>query len=90
MQTFKITMPVKVHIIIHHLSDYFIETNETLRNSTDQVVEAAHHKVKKFFDTHPNYNHLDKSTEEYGVAILSDVKHFNSNNLGTKFKSKLT
>ena len=53
----------------------------TLRTTSDQFVEAAHHKVKHFIEAHPNYNHVDKSTEEYGQAILSCVGHFNSNNL---------
>ena len=83
MMKFSITMPVKVHIIIHHLSDYFEMTGNTLRNSTDQVVEAAHHKIKQFLDNHPNYNHLDKATEEYRMAVLAAIIHFNSNNLGT-------
>ena len=75
------TMPLKVHIIVHHLSDYFEETGKTLRTTSDQFVEAAHHKVKHFIEAHPNYNHTDKSTEEYGQAILSCVTHFNCNNL---------
>ena len=47
----------------------------------DQFVEAAHHKVNHFIEAHPNNNHVDKSTEEYGQAILAGVVHFNSNNL---------
>ena len=75
------TMPLKVHIIVHHMSDYFDEAGKTLRTTSDQFVEAAHHKVKHFIEAHPNYNHVDKSTEQYGQAILSCVTHFNSNNL---------
>ena len=75
------TMPLKVHIIVHHLSDYFDEAGKTLRTTSDQFVEAAHHKVKHFIDSHPNYNHVDKSTDEYGQAALASVTHFNSNNL---------
>ena len=75
---------MKVHMIIHHLSDYFEETGDTLLKSTDQNVEAAHHKVKTFFDNYPNYNHLTKETEEYGEAAKSAIIHFNANNLGSK------
>ena len=71
------TMPLEVNIIIHHLSDYFDEAGKTLRMISDQFVEAAHHKVKHFIESHPNYNHVDKFTEEYGEAILSCVAHFN-------------
>ena len=75
------TMPLKIHIIAHHLSDYFEEAGKTLRTTNDQFGEAAHHKVKHFIDSHPNYNHTDKSTDEYGEAVLAGVTHFNSNNI---------
>ena len=39
------------------------------------------HMLPNAIESHPNYNHVDKSTEEYGQAILSCVAHFNSNNL---------
>ena len=75
------TMPLKVHIIVDHLSDYFDEAGKTLRTTNDQFGEAAHHKVKHFIDSHPNYNHIDKTTDEYGEAALAAVTHFNSNNI---------
>ena len=43
------TMPLKVHIIIHHLSDYFDEAGKTLRMTSDQFVEAAHQKSQAFY-----------------------------------------
>ena len=49
----------------------------------NQVVEAAHHKVKTFFDLRPNYNHKEKESIEAGEATLAAVIHFNSNNLGS-------
>ena len=83
MENFQVTMPVKVHIILHHLSDYMEQTNKTLFNASDQVGEAVHHSVKKFIESHPNYNHVDKSTDEYGEDILLGIKHFNCNNIGS-------
>ena len=41
MRNFRITMSLKIHIIIHHISDYVELTNKTLRTMTDQVVEEA-------------------------------------------------
>ena len=38
---------------------------------------------KQFIECHPNYNHTDKSTEEYGEDILTGIKHFNANNIGS-------
>ena len=83
MQDHGQTMPLKVHIILDHLSDYFELESKTLRNTNDQFIEACHSKVRKFFDNHPNFNHKDKSTDIYGDAILTAITHFNSYNLGS-------
>ena len=77
------TMPLKIHIIVHHLSDFFVLTGTTLRKVSDQVIESAHHKVKTFFDLRPNYNHKEKESVESGKATLAGVIHFNANNLGS-------
>ena len=81
MTTFGIHMPVKVHIICEHLSEYFDLTGQTLRKVSDQVVESSHHKVKSFFESHPNYNHKEKESKESGEATLAGVSHFNSINI---------
>ena len=47
-QKYKIGMQLKIHIIVHHLSDYFDLTGETLLKATDQVVEAVHQRVNHF------------------------------------------
>ena len=77
------TMPLKIHLILDHLSDYFEMEGKTLRNTNDQFIESCHAKVRKFFDNHPNFKHKDKSTDKYGKAALAAVVHFNSNNLGS-------
>ena len=77
------TMPLKVHIILEHLSDYFEQEGKTLRRTNDQFIEACHSKVRKFFETHPNFQHKDKSSDTYGDAILKAIIHFNSYNLGS-------
>ena len=81
MEKHGITMPLKVHIISHHLSDYFELTGTTLRKVSDQVVEAAHHKVKSFFESSPNYNHQNKTTLASGEATLAGIVHFKSVNI---------
>ena len=87
MQDHEQTMPLKVHIIVDHLSYYFELESKTLRNTNDQIIEACHSKVRKFFDNHPNFNHKDKSTDMYGDAILTAITHFNSYNLGSVQKN---
>ena len=81
IEKFSITMPLKVHIICHHLSDFFSYTGQTLRKVNDQVAESAHHKVKMFFESRPNYNHQNKETLSSGEATLAGIIHFNSINI---------
>ena len=81
MEKFSITMPLKVHIICHHLSDFFTFTGKTLRKVNDQVVEASHHKVKMFFEARPNYNHQNKETLSSGEATLAGIIPFNLINI---------
>jgi hypothetical protein len=81
MTTFGINMPLKVHIISEHLSEYFDLYGKTLRKASDQVVESAHHKLKSFFESRPNYNHKEKESMESGEATLSGVIHFNTLNI---------
>ena len=50
MEDFGLTMPLKVHIIVDHLSDYFELEGSTLRHTNDQFIEVCHAKVKKFFE----------------------------------------
>ena len=83
MRDYGQTMPLKIHLILDHLSDYFEMEGKTLRNTNDQFIESCHAKVRKFFDNHPNFKHKDKSTDKYGKAALAAVVHFNSNNLGS-------
>ena len=56
-------------------------TGKTLRKVNDQIVEAAHHQVKKVFEARPNYNHHNKATEASGEATLAGITHFNSVNI---------
>ena len=69
MRDYGQTMPLKIHLILDHLSDYFEMEGKTLRNTNDQFIESCHAK--------------DKSTDRYGKAVLAAVVHFNSNNLGS-------
>ena len=64
MTTFVINMPLKVYIITAHLSEYFDLNGRTLIKSSDQFVEAAHHKVKAFFEARLNYNYKEKVSVE--------------------------
>ena len=76
MVDYGINMPLKVHIICHHLSDYFDLTEKTLRKVNKQVFESSHSKVRNLFDAHPNYNHKNK-TSEASASII----HFNTNSI---------
>ena len=74
MEDFGLTMPLKVHIIVDQLSDYFELKNLTLGHTN---------AMQKFFENHPNYIHKNKSSDKYGEAILAGIVQFNSDNLGS-------
>ena len=69
-------------MIVDHLSDYFELEHQTLRDTNDQIIEAYHAKVQKFFVKHPNYHFKDKPSDKYGEAVLAAIVHFNRNDLG--------
>ena len=70
MHTFNIAMPLKIHIMIHHLSDYLCMKGTTFIKTTDQVIEITHHKLRLFFDNYPNHNNLEKTSSDYGQTPI--------------------
>ena len=51
-EQFDIFQPLKIHIIMDHLEDYFELTGRTLLDVTDETVEAAHSKLSIFYERH--------------------------------------
>ena len=45
---FKLPMTLKVHVIVHHYSDYFKETKTNFRKTNGEHHEAIHHTIKVF------------------------------------------
>ena len=47
---FKITITPKIHIIMDHLADFFrMNGGQSLKITTDQLIEASHQHVKNVF-----------------------------------------
>ena len=75
MAEFGLTMPLKVHIIVDHLSEYFELEGSTLRNTNGQFIEACHAKIKKvLWKPHK----LQLQGQDKNVARLSMQQLYNS------------
>ena len=45
-------MPLKVHVLVHHLSEYFALTGKTMRYTNGEFVETLHSTLRKFEEVH--------------------------------------
>ena len=68
-EQFDLSMPLKMHIILHHYLDHFELTGETLLRYTDEFTESMHSQIRQFEESH-HYKNLKfatskKSTQKY-------------------------
>ena len=63
-EKFAVSTTPKIHIILHHLCDYFNEMNVTLKLVTDELVEHMHKFVEKRM-----------SVSGYIVKDISNISH---------------
>ena len=71
---FKITITPKIHIIMDHLADFFrMNGGQSLKITTDQLIEASHQHVKNVF-RNSLYNVQDPTSEYHGKKTLGIVK----------------
>ena len=78
-QKFNISTTPKVHIILDHLEDYFIETDLILIKTTDEIVESIHQAVFKCLMK--GYNVKDISDPNHGNKLMDLVWRINTYNL---------
>ena len=78
-QKFNISTTPKVHIILDHLEDYFIETDLILIKTTDEIIESIHQAVFKCLMK--GYNVKDISDPNYGNKLIDLVQRINMYNL---------
>ena len=83
-QKIKISTTPKIHILLHHLRDYFNITHLSLRKTTDEVIEVMHQFMHKRLSK--GYWVKDISNPNHGKLLLKCVKHVNCYNLRKKRK----
>ena len=79
VDTFGITTPNKVHLIIDHLEDYYNYTKKSLRDCFDELVEAMHQFSKKRMQN-SNYIVCDIQNPNHGKKLHQAVLHINGYN----------
>ena len=79
-QHFDISMPLKMHIIVHHCRDYFEQSGETLLKYTDEFTESMHSQLRQFEESH-HYKNLKFECETHAEAQHKSIVHINSLNI---------
>ena len=80
---FDLSMPLKVHVILHHYMDFFESFGETLLSYSDKITEAMHSQIRLFEDAHRCINNKKGSSSHAKIQHRSTV-HINSINLRQK------
>ena len=78
---FDLSETLKLHIIKHHLMDYFELTGEALLSVTDEVTEAVHSALRFHDEAHGYTINMKGSPMHMKQQHRSSVS-FNSRNLG--------
>lgn len=66
----------KIHILLHHLEDYFDETELTLLKTSDELVESMHQHV--FKRMMKGYNVKDINSPKHGEMLFKLVRRINT------------
>ena len=51
-ENFNMNMTLKIHIILHHYSDYFDWTGKSFHYTNGEFVESSHYTIKREEETH--------------------------------------
>ena len=80
---FDLSMPLKMHVILHHYMEFFESFGETLLNYSDEVIEAMHSQIRLFEEAHRYLNNKKGSTSHAKMQHKTTV-HLNSINFGDR------
>ena len=80
-EKFNVSMPLKMHVILHHYQDFFDLSGETLLSYSDEITEAMHSQIRLFEDAHRYINNQKGSSSHARMQHRSTV-HLNSVNIG--------
>ena len=83
LEKFDISMPLKMHVILHHYMEFFETFGETLLTYSDEVCESMHSQIRLFEDAHHYINNKKGSISHKNMQHRSTV-HLNSLNLGDR------
>ena len=67
-EKFNVSMPLKMHVILHHYQDFFDLSGETLLSYSDEITEAMHSQIRLFEDAHRYINNQKGSSSHANAA----------------------
>ena len=79
-EQFDLSMPLKMHIILHRYLDHFELTGETLLRYSDEFTESVHSQIRQFEESH-HYKNLKFGSESQARSQHKSTVHINSINL---------
>ena len=82
-EMFDISMPLKMHVILHHYLEFFETFGESLLTYSDEVCEAMHSQIRLFEDAHRYINNQKGSASHASMQHKSTV-HINAINFGDR------
>ena len=80
---FDLSLPLKMHVILHHYMEFFESFGETLLTYSDEVTEAMHSQIRLFEEAHRYLNNKKGSTSHAKMQHKTTV-HLNSINFGDR------
>ena len=68
---FDVSMPLKMHVILHHYMEFFVTFGETLLTYSDEICEAMHSQIRLFEDAHRYINNKKGSVSHAAMQHKS-------------------
>ena len=86
---FKLTMTLKIHIILEHYLYYFEKIQQTFKDTSDEFTESAHSTLRKFEETHGCQTVKNLGTPIHMSRSLRSHTQFNSTHVGSSVPTRL-
>ena len=76
---FEVSTIPKIHILLHHVEEYFDLTNATLKRTTDELCERIHQDLNKRL-LRSMYYGKDVKNPKQGSILYQGIHNFNTYN----------
>ena len=75
-------MPLKIHVIVHHLEQYISMTGITMKDTKGEFVETVHSSLRRYEETHGTKIVRKKGTPQHLIQSVRTLTGYNSRRAG--------